>query len=244
MKNIDTSAFCGGGGNSEPLISKGYESRKSGLRKKFFAFTLAEVLITLGIIGVVAALTIPTLISNHQKKVYVTQLKKSVNTVSNGFRLLLAKEGVDNLEHTDFGIHLNHNAYYNEIGSDLKPYFNMIADRYMGGNDMVYKLIPNGTYNYGSCYFITLSDGSDICINNYGSSADSYVAVYIDVNGVNKLPNTAGLDFFKVEFTNNGVLAQLVDDGSALSRCTESHSGAPYECFIRVVKDNWEITYY
>ena len=32
------------------------------------AFTLAEVLITLGIIGVVAAMTIPTLISNYQKK--------------------------------------------------------------------------------------------------------------------------------------------------------------------------------
>ena len=42
------------------------------------AFTLAEVLITLGIIGVVAALTLPTLIQNHQKQVYVTQLKHLV----------------------------------------------------------------------------------------------------------------------------------------------------------------------
>ena len=39
------------------------------------AFTLAEVLITLGIIGVVAALTLPTLISNHKKQTYVNQLK-------------------------------------------------------------------------------------------------------------------------------------------------------------------------
>lgn len=36
--------------------------------KKIFAFTLAEVLVTLGVIGVVAAMTMPTLISNHQKK--------------------------------------------------------------------------------------------------------------------------------------------------------------------------------
>ena len=43
---------------------------------KKLAFTLAEVLVTLGIIGVVAAMTMPTLVSNHQKKVYVTQLKK------------------------------------------------------------------------------------------------------------------------------------------------------------------------
>ncbi len=37
--------------------------------KQTSAFTLAEVLITLAIIGIVAALTIPTLISNYQKKI-------------------------------------------------------------------------------------------------------------------------------------------------------------------------------
>ena len=37
-------------------------------------FTLSEVLVTVGIIGVVAALTMPTLVNNHQRKVYVTQL--------------------------------------------------------------------------------------------------------------------------------------------------------------------------
>lgn len=42
--------------------------------KKVFAFTLAEVLITLGIIGIVAAMTIPTLINNYQKKITVTRL--------------------------------------------------------------------------------------------------------------------------------------------------------------------------
>lgn len=36
--------------------------------KKFSAFTLAEVLITLAIIGVVAAMTVPTLMQNHQRK--------------------------------------------------------------------------------------------------------------------------------------------------------------------------------
>ncbi len=45
------------------------------------AFTLAEVLITLGIIGVVAALTIPTLIQNSNSRKFVTQFKKSVSTL-------------------------------------------------------------------------------------------------------------------------------------------------------------------
>ena len=41
-------------------------------KRKKRAFTLAEVLITLGIIGVVAALTIPTLINNYQTKSWAT----------------------------------------------------------------------------------------------------------------------------------------------------------------------------
>ena len=51
------------------------------------AFTLAEVLITLGIIGVVAALTMPALISNYKKTVYVNQLKKSVSVIENGWKM-------------------------------------------------------------------------------------------------------------------------------------------------------------
>jgi prepilin-type N-terminal cleavage/methylation domain-containing protein len=67
------------------------------------AFTLAEVLITLGIIGVVAALTMPSLIANYQKKVYVAQLQKAVNVWNNGMKLMLASDGVDNLADTEFG---------------------------------------------------------------------------------------------------------------------------------------------
>lgn len=47
-----------------------FRGRKNG-------FTLAEVLITLGIIGVVAALTIPSLVVKHKKQVVVTKLKKA-----------------------------------------------------------------------------------------------------------------------------------------------------------------------
>ena len=68
--------------------------------KKFAAFTLAEVLITLAIIGVVAALTIPTVIINYQKKMYVTQLKKAYNNLTNGFKTMMANEGVTKLSDT------------------------------------------------------------------------------------------------------------------------------------------------
>ena len=64
------------------------------------AFTLAEVLITLGIIGVVAAMTMPTLIANHRKQVYVSGLKKGMSTISNMFQKMIADEEASGLNST------------------------------------------------------------------------------------------------------------------------------------------------
>ena len=50
-------------------------------------FTLAEVLIILGIIGIVAAMTIPTLITTHQKKAAATQLKEAYAILTNAARM-------------------------------------------------------------------------------------------------------------------------------------------------------------
>ena len=52
------------------------------MRTKRFGFTLAEVLITLGIIGVVAAMTIPTLISNTNSAKFKSQYKKTLSTLN------------------------------------------------------------------------------------------------------------------------------------------------------------------
>lgn len=57
------------------------------------AFTLAEVLITLGIIGVVAALTLPTLMQNYQKQVAINRLKVNYNVMSNAVRMAEAEYG-------------------------------------------------------------------------------------------------------------------------------------------------------
>ena len=51
------------------------------------AFTLSEVLITLGIIGVVAALTIPTLMANHRKQVVETRLAKFYSTINQAIKM-------------------------------------------------------------------------------------------------------------------------------------------------------------
>ena len=57
------------------------------------AFTLAEVLITLGIIGVVAAMTIPNLISSYQKKATVTKLQKAISILNQAYRLSYDENG-------------------------------------------------------------------------------------------------------------------------------------------------------
>lgn len=54
--------------------------------KKYFGFTLAEVLITLGIIGVVAAITIPALINNYRAARLKSQFLKSYSTIQQVFK--------------------------------------------------------------------------------------------------------------------------------------------------------------
>ncbi|MBO8430576.1 type II secretion system protein [Spirochaetes bacterium] len=64
-----------------------------GFKKRKAAFTLAEVLITLGIIGVVAAMTLPTVITNVQKKVVENQLKVFNTTINNAFKMVQVEHG-------------------------------------------------------------------------------------------------------------------------------------------------------
>ena len=68
--------------------------------KRLFGFTLAEVLITLGIIGVVAAVTLPILVQKYQKKTYIEGLKVGVSIFEQGFKAAMADDGVDDLADT------------------------------------------------------------------------------------------------------------------------------------------------
>ena len=65
------------------------------MREHKKAFTLAEVLITLGIIGVVAAITIPGLITKYQKLVTVVKLKKVYSQLNQVMRYINEDPGID-----------------------------------------------------------------------------------------------------------------------------------------------------
>ena len=68
------------------------DNSTNGFKK---GFTLAEVLITLGIIGVVAAMTIPTLIANTNSSKFASQFKKSLSTLNQAALMATAQHDSD-----------------------------------------------------------------------------------------------------------------------------------------------------
>ena len=85
----------GAGERVIPLAKLQFLKRVQGDLIKNGAFTLAEVLITLGIIGVVAAMTIPTLMANVKAHQYSAKFKKTVSTLSNAAKMSQAQYGFD-----------------------------------------------------------------------------------------------------------------------------------------------------
>ena len=66
---------------------------ENGYSHKVHAFTLAEVLITLGIIGIVAAMTLPALVSKYNEYITINRLKKVYSELSNAVKLSEAMNG-------------------------------------------------------------------------------------------------------------------------------------------------------
>ena len=189
------------------------------------AFTLAEVLITLGIIGVVAAMTLPTLIQNYQKRVYVTQLKKSVSVLSNGFKLMMAHDGVTELQDThafsgmgaDVCGSLNNfanNILTNNCSSireGLQSVFSGIqlapcdetAMKYLNG-----AIIPSNAdaFRKSTLTCAKFPDGSEIYGYTFNKSSDGFMGDFkLDINGP-KNPNTMGRDIFLLYVSDNGTI--------------------------------------
>ena len=179
------------------------------------AFTLAEVLITLGIIGVVAALTLPTLIQNHQKQVYVTQLKKAYSTLGNAFNKMAADEGVVDWNQTYCGQlydliwngnSLQSNEALNECFNNLTKQMNVIKKKEFG------ETVNNADWCGNVCqadnyYVFMTSDG--VTINSC-----AYFDLLVDVNGV-KSPNVEGRDIFSflVDFSDNKIYPGGISGG-------------------------------
>lgn len=78
---------------------------------KKFGFTLAEVLITLGVIGVVAAMTMPTLIKNYKKHVTISKLKKAFTFINQVYKMSYVNN-VDLINNEDDSDKQYYESYY------------------------------------------------------------------------------------------------------------------------------------
>lgn len=163
------------------------------------AFTLAEVLITLGIIGVVAAMTMPSLIQNYQEKATVTKLKKCYSLVSQAYVSILNDEGGsdtlqagDDLEMMEkFGKYLK----YQKTCGRNKGCFPNVTYKSVTGNG--YNKWEDDTTDRSRAI---LTDGTLIMFNKsamWGGNEGNYLyaQIYVDINGF-KGPNQLGKDFF------------------------------------------------
>lgn len=214
-----------------------------------FGFTLAEVLITLGIIGVVAAITMPTLVQNYKKTVLVNQLKKAVSTLEQGFKKMLADEEVDSLYDTGvFQIITNDtNDCMSNYGEDvvctkfvdaLGHYFSIIDVSLPKGNNYIWKFSDNGSSDdMSNEQFIKFADGTYINMHFWGGINDKVVTdIYFDING-EKGPNTYGRDVFSLDLMKSGML----EDGAESSKClTDWNSNG---CFNRIIENGWKMDY-
>lgn len=131
------------------------------------AFTLAEVLITLGIIGVVAAMTLPTLIANYQKQVYVNQLKRTVSVLDNGFKLIPSIEGVGEFKDTQLANMIKETDKTTEGLVSSDEFFNLV--------DSEFKKAFKVTKSYKNSEVKAMSPGrgyinKDTCKNYIGKS--------------------------------------------------------------------------
>jgi len=217
------------------------------------AFTMAEVLITLAVIGIVAALTIPALVNNYKERQTVTALKKNYSVLNNALNLAIAEngpigswnmetitfnnedraEGGDPGEATDDFRSLDNITKYLNIakdcGNSVNGCFSHQYKRMNGQNERNFENLP---------YYrkFILNDGTLMAFQGYGVDAEKG-EVWVDVNGA-KGPNVVGKDMFLFLIDTNKVVPYGRNDieGKALrsSGCCKKYSG--YPCGVWVLQ--------
>lgn len=191
-------------------------------------------MITLGIIGVVAALTLPALIQNTQKKELEAGLKKGASEIAQALNMYQAENGVPIA--SDVG--------YHALKSEIIKYFNVLEDCGLGHVDADSACIKNyndadtnsktymnftGTNSIELMWFddgqFVLADGSLILIennNNFdGTTGNIYIS--IDVNGYNKRPNRLGQDLFMFQLDANGKLIPMGAEGTTYYNANDAY---------------------
>lgn len=166
---------------------------------KLNAYTLSEVLITLGIIGVISAITIPAVIAEFQHQQYLTSLKKAYSIL----------QQAENNIFVDYGMNSVYLCNQNDsycLGDIYKEYLKALS---------VEKYIPSTNAKMCSFvasnlpekhYCIVSADGIIYDFDmEYSTDTIHNAKVVVDINGTKK-PNVYGKDIYMFEIDNNKIV--------------------------------------
>lgn len=218
-------------------------------------FTLAEVLITLAVIGVVAALTIPTLIQSYQEKATVTKLKKVYSVLSQAFTMAVANNGqpenwgvyADYVKNDDESINKEESKKLMQeksvlLANIMIPYLKTMKVCYVESgcwyNDNVYAL--NGevwdSAERTDLAKVILNDGTILA---FGGKLSGNIPgwILVDING-SKKPNKYGIDVFEFDILNKGLQPYGIQ-GDILfpfkSACAKGYNSNGHGCTAWVI---------
>jgi len=202
-----------------------------------YGFTLAEVLITLVIIGVIAAMTIPTLINKTQKQEYVSKLKKSYSAFAQATNKIIADEGTPPNWVTSPENVYNMYKKYLVVAKDCNTESGCIS------SSGVYQQLQGGSNDYDTNKYrkLVLSDGTIVifeheswvssnCNINQAGSKNICSYFNVDINGAKK-PNTVGRDLFLFVIKEDGLYPAGCDTGNC-------PSWAGLDCACKVLRES------
>ena len=181
------------------------------------AFTLAETLITIGIIGLVAALVIPTMVQDSKNKELVSKTIKNINTLSNAYKQADVIDNITKLGEADFKL-------------ALKKHIKLLGETCSDGYDLC--LLDGSRIKYGTftdgCSADNYTEGKSVFLKN------TCMELTMDVNG-GKGPNKGGRDIYRVYLTKNGVFT----DG-ATDSCGEDETGLDCGAYVIANHKLWD----
>jgi prepilin-type N-terminal cleavage/methylation domain-containing protein len=220
-------------------------------------FTLAEILITLGIVGVIAALSIPMLITEIDKKVAVTRLQKSLSLINSAYRLSYNDLGelppdeataLGNKKYTKlyWAPHISAYRYcdtYQKCGYKSNTPFKTISGKNPSN--------PLLLVHRSRATFATVENFLFIIINQRfaltGTAFTDSRTVVIDING-SQNPNRYGRDVFVFLMLggDNGIVPMGFNktDAEIKSGCSASNHNSPVDrgyCAEWIRRNNWKI---
>lgn len=186
-------------------------------------FTLAEVLITLAIIGVIAAISVPSLIQKTNQAELITAWKKEFATLSQAsakYSFDIGSISKVNMAN-DFGNYIKVVKKCSNSAQDGVCWHNVSQSYYLNGStvDDSNNGVPVASSFISSSGTLYLIYNQGICssnITNYNHEDSSCGQVFVDINGFKK-PNTWGKDIFGTNVYSDGTVMPMSSDTDTMT---------------------------